>query len=166
VPFSINCVLPAVLILVTVSACSTVPTHLAPQSHETTEAVVVVRARPRLNFTGISLIAGHKYSIRPLPRQQWWDLIKRSTPDGYESDFLTFKLAAARKPLPNSPWFELCGQIGAAGKPFAIGSGAKPIVADASGELALFANDAAHMYWNNFGAIRVAISDVTSEALP
>jgi hypothetical protein len=64
--------------------------------------------------------------------------------------------------MPTERWFALIGRIdGHPSTTFLIGTGRKPILMPASGELICFANDVPGYYWNNLGTLQLTITRCT-----
>ena len=124
-------------------------------------AIIHVKARLSVNRTHLRVNQGTRYQFLVPPCQSWTDFFISINADGYRRGPTWFvqELFRGFKPLPQKNWFALAGAIDRPTKfPFLIGCGTNAIPMDASGELVLFANDAAGFYWNNFGSIIVAIT--------
>ena len=124
-------------------------------------ATVHVKAHLPVNRTRLRVSEGEQYQFFVPPCQSWTDFFITKNPDGYRRGPIWFlqELFRGFKPLPDKNWFALAGAIDCPTKlPFLIGCGINAIPMKATGELVLFANDAAGFYWNNFGSLIVAIT--------
>jgi hypothetical protein len=130
------------------------------------EMVVCVESRCKSNLTGLEMKPRESYRFTVPERQTWTDWFTSTSPAGYPPRSSLQERARCSKPMPDQNWFALCGAIGCpTSHPFVIGSGTtvkiEPQSAGAqcpSGKLVLFANDAKHFYWNNFGRVWVLIT--------
>jgi hypothetical protein len=123
------------------------------------------------NPSGISLLAGKRYEIKPLSSgeflQKWQDSWITCGPEGWEgaigkfsSDMLSALLRV--KDLGGTPqrYFALIGCVGMSLQhAFLIGNGCD-IVPQVDGELFAFANDAERAYGNNHGQIVVTVREL------
>ncbi|MCA1706546.1 MAG: hypothetical protein LC808_26090 [Actinobacteria bacterium] len=117
-----------------------------------------VKARSKWNVTDLLLIEGCRYDFRASGR--WVDLIKKTDPDGYTSQFFTLRLTESRRRSPNENWFCLIGAINRdPTRQFALGA-RRSLTMPASGRLTTFANDLPFMYWNNFGSLTLTITRI------
>lgn len=122
---------------------------------------VRIRAREPRNDTGITLVAGQRYEMRSTGT--WTDFITRDT-NGFtsaEAPRLTRRLLQRnehRRRRPHENWFVLIGTIGRdESTTFRIGT-AVTRQADRTGELVCLANDVPNAYWNNWGAVELAVT--------
>ena len=124
--------------------------------HETCQATV--RARVQWNRTGIVLTAGETYQFAATGC--WVDFFIPYGPAGGPSKFAYLRRFERRRRVPEANWFTLIGGVDAQkDTAFVIGSRCShsPRV---DGELTCFANDVPGFYWNNFGAIQLAVKRV------
>lgn len=134
---------------------------------------VRVVARTFVNWTGITFMAGQRYRFEvvsdpPFENGLWVDSGVRTTADGFSTcpiDALCAPFRALRR-IPDANWFVLSGGIGDSSPlagdlrhRFPIGD-RRTVTAPSTGHLGLFANDVATMYWNNEGAITMAITRI------
>jgi hypothetical protein len=116
---------------------------------------VRIKACEFWNKTGVLVRSGGRYSLRVRGSQYWWDMVVRTTANGYSS--LILRCAESRRRFPAADWLTLIGALdGLESTAFRIGTGAdwQP---SKDGELTCYANDLTGMYWNNWGSVRLAI---------
>lgn len=151
------------------------------------ECLALVRANQWYSPTGVQVIAGTTYRIVAPSGQQWFDANRRNTPLCGEDGSWIMNLYEKKKRAVDSKWFSVIGVVLRPEAELSVertqlsqhpqGVCAKDAVhldwgsytADASGELALFPNDAigppeqpAFFYGNNAGQIWVLISICTN----
>ena len=115
-----------------------------------------IRARSKWNVPDLLLTEGCRYDFRATGT--WVDLIKKTGPDGYTSQFFTLRLTESRRRSPNENWFCLIGAIDCdPTRQFALGA-RRSLTMPASGRLTTFANDLPFMYWNNFGWLTLTVT--------
>lgn len=128
--------------------------HLAPGE----ETAATACSRYRWSHTFIAVNAGEVYEITAKAGSTWKDSLTRVSAAGYESARLAPFRRFRRR--PDAPWFELIGAVGKSKKTtFRIGLGTT-VTVDTSGEILLYANDVAFMYWNNSGNVDVVVRRV------
>lgn len=134
------------------------PTLLAPGQ----SIAIKISPRRKEQPTGLLVNAGENYSISPAPCHRWVDFFIPCTAAGYMTRWTEWYMRGfeCKKPLPNRPWLALVARIGNTNSlPFFVGTNWTG-TPDHSGELFLFANDAAGWYWNNFGSMPVTITRI------
>jgi hypothetical protein len=124
------------------------------------------------NASGISLVGGKRYEVKPLCSgefvQKWQDSWITCGPEGWEGSigkFSSHMLSALLRvrELGGTPqrYFALIGCVGKSLQhAFLIGNGCE-IVPLVDGELFAFANDAEVAYGNNHGQIVVTVREIT-----
>ena len=157
---------------------------------ENTSAVIFsVNATLRWNPSGFAIQRGETYLLQ-VAKEYWVDGFLRVTADGYDSEYDAVSecyvaggqcrsyLTLSRRHT-STRWFHLVCGIGEFQWPllhdyfmplreeeltetfFSVGSGPRTFLANYTGELLCFANDADSLYWNNRGAITVTVSRVS-----
>ena len=118
---------------------------------------IPVHARLRWNATGI-LVSPHEH-YRLTADGEWTDWFVATSANGYTKVYL--RPAEPFRRLPDEPWFCLCGAVTVSGEPFAIGRTLEWVVPEsADGELLCFSNDVPWAYWNNRGAVVLAVQRI------
>ena len=126
-----------------------------------TRGGITVRARQRWNPTHVLLEAHVLYRVTATG--EWNDGGKACDADGFLTQdapaFFRWLLRRYedRRRMPSLRWFQLAGGIERRDtSAFALGREVTFTCAE-PGELYCFANDVPSAYWNNFGALRLAI---------
>ena len=120
-------------------------------------AVTTVEAKSGViwNDTGVDVRAGETLAVNV--SGTWSDLTTEANADGYASPWNMKPFEGLRR-LPKARWFALVGCVGHDLRHCQVMSdGAQTLVMPATGRLYLFANDVKGFYWNNTGALTVAI---------
>lgn len=126
--------------------------HVLPAEAATT---VQVAARQPWVDTGVNVVAGETVSAQVTG--EWSDFTIKTDADGYASPWNMKPLEWARR-LPKARWFALVGCVGRDLHHCQVMStGNQTLIMPITGRLYLFANDAPGFYWNNTGALTVAI---------
>jgi hypothetical protein len=113
-------------------------------------------SRKAWNSTGVEIRRGGFYHL--VATGSWRDWNIECDPDGYTSPNLLLRLAEGRRRCPPANWFELVGSVNRRRDTyFRIGTG-RDYHATHDGELECFANDVRIMYFNNRGAVNLAVS--------
>jgi hypothetical protein len=133
--------------------------------------VITVPSRPRDVPSNITLIAGVTYEIHATGT--WKDWYIECNASGYENSLM--RPFDSLKRVPQARWFTLVCCVGdeaAQKKPSSaactvIGEQGTIVVPKGGGrgggaiaQMHCFANDAWSMYWNNFGEVRVQVSEI------
>ena len=128
-------------------------------------ARVTVEASNPHNETGLSMVAGQRYTARCIRCVGWKDGSYDATPAGVEFKGLARFLARlfeCRRPYPRGNWFEVVGRVDN-GSTFQVlanpdASIPREFEAPNSGELVLMVNDV--LYCNNKGVMTIEIRKV------
>ena len=159
------------------------PPCLTHSLDKVSECLALVRANQWYSPTGVQVVAGQTYRVVAPPGQQWFDASRRNTPLCGEDGSWIMNLYKTKKRAVDSKWFSVVGvvlqpeviqgvertQLSSKPQGICATESAHPhwgtFQADASGELALFPNDAmgsaerpAFFYDNNAGQVWVLIS--------
>lgn len=121
-------------------------------------AVTTVEAKAGVlwNDTGVDVRAGETLAVNV--SGEWSDLTITTNADGYASPW-NMRLFEGLRRLPKARWFALIGCVGHGHRHCQVmSSGAQTLVMPATGRFYLFANDVRGFYWNNTGALTVAIA--------
>jgi hypothetical protein len=119
----------------------------------------VVDAAQLWNSSGVLLEPNNVYDITVEGDQKWSDWYILTDGDGYSREALRPWEFLRR--VPDQNWFKLIGTIGRVETaPIALGKTLWNFSPSTPGELFCFANDIRWAYWNNSGALRVAITRI------
>ena len=106
------------------------------------------------NHTHINLKVGDEVFVESEPEDCWFDMLRPSDADGWNSWVFDMPVIKKFKNFPDENFMKLCAKIG--DQKVAIGS-RKKFTLQTDGELILFANDIDCLRWNNSGHIDVTI---------
>jgi len=124
-----------------------------------------VLAKPKYNWSGVSLVEGGSYTFTVAVGDTWKDASFDCGPAGWKSEELPWykegivKIAERCRRLPDEDWFALVGALDDEDDElFHIGDKKDPIKAPRDADLYLFANDMPSRYDNNDGSLLVTIT--------
>jgi hypothetical protein len=141
-------------------ALSSIPTTL---SIGETRTSIEIRAREKWNSTGILVAPGERYSLAA--HGEWIDGGIKAGPAGFPTSHAPaisrwlLKTFESSRRAPAENWFCLIGCVGHDEETaFRIGEKCDEWIVSAAGELTCFANDVPFAYFNNSGAVRLAVT--------
>jgi len=124
-----------------------------------------VMAKPKYNWTGVTLVQGASYTYTVEDGDTWKDKKTDCGPEGWETEDLPwyleggFHLAERFRRFPKANWFALVGaHDDEDDELFLIGKSNEAFVAKRDAELYLFANDLPATYGNNSGSLMVTVT--------
>lgn len=115
---------------------------------------IAVWAGTRYSATRIAVVPGECYTVTPLTKQRWIDLVIPSSPAGYANPLARW----VGMRVPKAQCMCLCAAFNEQDThALPVGNGRQITTIPVAGTMSFFANDVPGFEWNNFGTVHIAI---------